>query len=411
MAEKDSSVGSTASRLSHLECTGCHATYEADRIATLCPSCKKVLFARYDLSRARETMTKESLAARPRGMWRWGEIMPVRDRRNVITLGEGDTPLLPARRLGAELGLTRLFIKEEGVCPTGSFKARGLSAAVSRAIELGVRELAIPSAGNAASALAAYGARAGARVHVFMPVDTPALNVKECVVYGAEVTLVRGLINDCGALVRARSAEHGWFDVSTLKEPYRAEGKKTMGLELAEQLGWSLPDAVVYPTGGGTGIVGMWKAWDELEAMGLIGSARPKMISVQAEGCAPIVRAFREGKEHAEPWKDAHTRASGLRVPAAVADYLILGAVRASKGTAVSVSEEAIATAMRELAAREGVWAAPEGAATWAAVKDLVASGFLGKDERIVLFDTGTGLKYAEMIETDPPVVDAPRPS
>jgi threonine synthase len=399
------------SQLSHLECTACHATYDADKLATLCPACKKVLFARYDLARARATMTKESLAARPRGMWRWREIMPVRDARHVVSLGEGDTPLLEARRLGADLGMTRLLIKEESLCPTGSFKARGLSAAVSRAIELGVTEFAIPSAGNAASALAAYGARAGVRVHVFMPVDTPELNKKECAVYGAHVTLVRGLISDCGAVVRASATAQGWFDVSTLKEPYRAEGKKTMGLELAEQLGWSLPDAVVYPTGGGTGIVGMWKAWEELEAMGLIGSARPKMISVQAEGCAPIVRAFREGKDHAAPWTGARTCASGLRVPAAVADYLILGAVRASKGTAVTVSEEAILTAMREVAAREGLFVSPESAATWAAAKALVASGFLGKDERIVLFDTGTGLKYPELVESSFAVVDAPPPS
>jgi threonine synthase len=397
--------------LSHLECTGCHATHDADRLATLCTACKKVLYARYDLERARRTMTRESLASRPRGMWRWREIMPVRDARNIVSLGEGDTPLLEARRLGEGLGFTRLLIKEEGMCPTGSFKARGLSAAVSRAVELGVEELAIPSAGNAASALAAYGARAGVKVHVFMPVDAPELNKKECAIYGADVTLVRGLIGDCGALVRARAAAEGWFDVSTLKEPYRAEGKKTMGLELAEQLGWSLPDAVVYPTGGGTGIVGMWKAWEELEAMGLIGSARPKMISVQAEGCAPIVRALREGKDHAAPWENAHTRASGLRVPSAVADYLILDAVRASKGTAVAVEEEAIAQAMREIAEREGVFAAPEGAATWAGAKALLASGFLRKDDRIVLFDTGTGLKYPELVDSAFDVVDAPRPS
>jgi threonine synthase len=298
------------------------------------------------------------------------------------------------------------MIKEEGVCPTGSFKARGIAAAVSRAVELGVRAVAIPSAGNAASALAAYGARAGLKVHVFMPVDTPELNKKEDAIYGADVTLVRGLINDCGAIVRRRAAEHGWFDVSTLKEPYRAEGKKTMGLEIAEQLGWQLPDAIVYPTGGGTGIVGMWKAFDELEAMGMIGSARPKMISVQAAGCAPIVRAFEQGLDHAPPWENATTNAAGLRVPVAVADYLILRAIRDSHGTAVAVSEDEIAGAMGEIGRLEGVFAAPEGAATWAATKRLVRDGFLAKDARVVLFNTGTGLKYPDYVRVDFPVID-----
>jgi threonine synthase len=334
-------------------------------------------------------------------MWRWREILPVRDPRHVVTLGEGDTPLLPAPRLGEGV-----LIKEEGLAPTGSFKARGISAAVSRAKELGARELAIPSAGNAASALAAYGARAGMRVHVFMPVDTPILNQKECAIYGADVVLVRGLIHDCGAIVKRRAAAEGWFDVSTLKEPYRAEGKKTMGLEIAEQLGWDLPDAIVYPTGGGTGIVGMWKAFDELEALGFIGARRPKMISVQAEGCAPIVRAFERGLSHAPAWENASTRASGLRVPAAVADYLILKIVRDSGGTAVAVSEDAIAGAMRELASLEGIFAAPEGAAAWAGAKVLYERGVLSRGEKVVLFNTGTGLKYPDFVDVDFPVID-----
>ncbi|HXX68049.1 MAG TPA: threonine synthase, partial [Polyangiaceae bacterium] len=287
------------STLHHLECTACSAKHEADRLQTLCGSCGKVLFARYDLERARRTLTREALERRPRGMWRWREIMPVRDARFIVSLGEGDTPLLPAPRLGEELGLSRLFVKDESLCPTGSFKARGLAAAVSRNLELGARAFAIPSAGNAASALAAYAARAGVAAHVYMPADTPQLFQKENAVYGADATLVRGLINDCGAIVKKRAAAEGWFDVSTLKEPYRAEGKKTMGLEIAEQLGWELPDAVVYPTGGGTGIVGMWKAWDELEAMGWIGPKRPRMVSVQATGCAPIVRAFEAGLDQA----------------------------------------------------------------------------------------------------------------
>jgi threonine synthase len=389
------------SALSHLECTACGARHDADRPARLCTRCSKVLFARYDLERAARTLTKESVAARARGMWRWRELMPVRAARHIVTLGEGDTPLLAAPRLGPGV-----FVKDEGLSPTGSFKARGISAAVSRALELGLTNLAIPSAGNAASALAAYGARAGMRVHVFMPVDTPLANQKECAVYGADVVLVRGLISDCGAIVKRRAEAEGWFDVSTLKEPYRAEGKKTMGFEIAEQLGWDLPDAVVYPTGGGTGIVGMWKAWDELEALGFIGARRPKVISVQAEGCAPIVRAFEQGLDHAPPWEGATTRASGVRVPAAVADYLILRAIRDSRGTAVVVSDDAIAAAMREIASLEGIFAAPEGAATWAGAKLLYERGFLGASERVVLFNTGTGLKYPEFVDVDFPVVD-----
>lgn len=399
-------AGQPSSALTHLECTACGARYDADELHTVCPACGKVLFARYDLERASRTLRPENVARRPRGMWRWRELLPVHDPRYIITLGEGDTPLLPARRLGAEYGCTALFIKEEGLNPTGTFKARGLSVAVSRACELGVRRIAIPSAGNAGSALAAYGARAGVEVHIYMPVDTPDLNKKEGAIYGAQVTLVRGLINDCGALVRRRAAAEGWFDVSTLKEPYRAEGKKTMGLELAEQFGWELPEAIIYPTGGGTGIVGMWKAFAELEALGLIGPRRPRMISVQAAGCAPLVRAFEQGLEHAPPWENAATIASGLRVPVAIADYLILRVLRQSGGTALAVSDEEIITAMRELGAYEGIFAAPEGAATWAAARRLLQQGFLRPHERIVLFNTGTGLKYAELVQADFPVVE-----
>jgi threonine synthase len=395
-----------SSALSFLECTACAARYSADELHTVCPACGKVLFARYDLEQARRTLRPEDLARRPRGMWRWRELLPVRDPRHIVTLGEGDTPLLPARRLGAAFGCTALFVKDEGLNPTGTFKARGLSAAVSRALELGVHKIAMPSAGNAGAALAAYGARAGMEVHIYMPVDTPDLNKKEGVLYGAHVTLVRGLINDCGAIVRRKAAVEGWFDVSTLKEPYRAEGKKTMGLELAEQFGWDLPDAIIYPTGGGTGIVGMWKAFAELEALGLIGSRRPRMISVQAAGCAPIVRAFERGLEHAPPWENASTIASGLRVPVAIADYLILRAIRESGGAALAVSDEEILQAMREMGACEGIFAAPEGAATWAAAKRLLRQGVLRPDERIVLFNTGTGLKYAELIQAEFPVIE-----
>jgi len=331
-------------------------------------------------------------------MWRWRELMPILDARNIVSLGEGDTPLLHAQELGGQHGASHLYIKEEGLNPTGSFKARGLSAAVSKAKELGLSDLAIPSAGNAASALAAYGARAGMGVHVYMPADTPDMMKQEAAAYGANVKLVDGLINEAGRQVRERAAVEGWFDVSTLKEPYRAEGKKTMGLELAEQLAWSLPDAVLYPTGGGTGTVGMWKAFDELEALGWIGSDRPKMISVQAEGCAPIVKAFEDGADHADLWDDAHTVAPGIRVPAAIADYLILAAIRESGGTALTVSDDEILDAIRALARVEGLFAAPEGAATYAAYSKLLERGFLGPDERVVLFNTGSGLKTPDLI-------------
>src|SRR5262245_10967534 len=395
------------SALSHLECSACQKRWEVNALQTLCRSCNKVLLARYDLVSAKETLTKESLAQRPRGMWRWRELLPVRDEQHIVTLGEGDTPLLPAPRLGSPFGCQRLFIKDEGLNPTGSFKARGISAAVSRAIELGVREMAIPTAGNAGSALAAYGARAGLTTHLFMPEDTPELNKKEAAIYGAQVTLVRGLISDCGAMVRDRAPKKGWFDVSTLKEPYRAEGKKTMGLELAEQFGWDVPDVIVYPTGGGTGVVGIWKAFDELQSMGLIGPRRPRMISVQASGCAPIVRAFREGLSQAPAWTNAATIASGLRVPAAVADYLILKVIRDSGGTALEVSDPEIVEAMSEMGRREGIFAAPEGAATWAALKRLMADRLVGPDERIVLLNTGSGIKYPELVNAELPVVDS----
>jgi threonine synthase len=402
-------IAEIQSALTHLECSACGAKYSAEEIHTLCPKCKKVLLARYDLARARKTLTEESLAQRPRGMWRWRELLPVREHRHVVTLGEGDTPLLPAHRLGSQFSCKRLFIKDEGLNPTGSFKARGISAAVSRALELGVGEMAIPSAGNAGSALAAYGARAGIATHVYMPDDTPELNKKEGAIYGAQVTLVRGLINDCGAIVRERSSKLGWFDVSTLKEPYRAEGKKTMGLELAEQLEWELPDAIIYPTGGGTGIIGIWKAFQELEQLGLIGSGRPRMISVQAAGCAPIARAFQQGLDHAPAWENASTIASGLRVPAAVADYLILSVLRQSRGTALTVTDAEITQAMKEMGAQEGVFAAPEGAATWAAAKRLLVDKVIHPEERIVLMNTGTGLKYPEQVSANFPVVDPMR--
>ncbi len=327
-------------------------------------------------------------------MWRWHEMMPVEDPDNVVTLGEGATPLLRADRLASRASLRDLWIKDESSNPTGSFKARGLSAAVSKAKELGHTKIALPTAGNAGGAAAAYAAKAGMECHVFMPADTPPVFRIECERYGAEVTLVDGLIDDCGRIVGERAPREGWHDVSTLKEPFRVEGKKTMGYELAEDFGWKLPDAILYPTGGGTGLIGMWKAFDEMEELGWIDAARPRMIAVQAEGCAPIPKAFAEGKDVSERFPNARTYASGLRVPKAFADYLILADVRASGGTAVAVSDDAMRRACDEIGAAEGLFVAPEGGAVWAAAKDLLARGLLGASERIVLFNTGSGFKY-----------------
>ncbi len=394
------------SYLSHLECTHCGRRYSADELHTVCPNCGKVLFARYDLERARKDFSKQDLAGREWTMWRWRELMPVRDEANIVTLGEGMTPLLHLKRLGQANGSDRLFVKEEGLNPTGSFKARGQSAAVSRAKELGVKTIALPSAGNAAGAAAAYGAAAGMQTYVFMPQDAPAINKIESVICGAHVYLVNGLIGDAGKIVRELGTARSWFDVSTLKEPYRAEGKKTMGLELAEQFGWDLPEAIIYPTGGGTGIIGMWKAFEELEQLGWIGARRPKMISVQASGCAPVVRALKEGNATAEPWPNAQTIAAGLRVPYPFADYLILRSVRESGGTAIAVSDKEIRAAMDEWARLEGMFVSPESAATHAAYKRLAASRFLKADERVVLFNTGSGLKYPELVQVELQVLE-----
>ncbi len=381
-----------------LTCSYCGQRYDADKLQTTSPCCGKVLLANYDLERAATTLTPANLAERPWTLWRYEELLPLRERANVLTLGEGGAPLLSVANLGRELGLSRLLIKDEGQNPTGSFKARGLAVAVSRAKELGATVLAIPSAGNAAAAMSAYAARGGLAAKVAMPRDTPPAMIAECVAYGADVTLVDGLIDDCGKLIRERSAEEGWFDVSTLKEPYRAEGKKTMGLELAEQLGWRLPDAIIYPTGGGTGIVGMWKAFAELEAMGLIGPKRPKMIVVQAANCAPIVRAFEQGERHAPKWENATTIAPGMRVPVAIADYLILDAVRESGGTARTVTDQAMIEAVKLLAATEGLLVSPEAGATVAMARQLVADGTLDPDEEVVLFATGSGLKHPDVM-------------
>ncbi|HUZ02296.1 MAG TPA: threonine synthase [Thermomicrobiaceae bacterium] len=392
--------------LTHLECTYCGQTYSADELHTTCPSCGKVLFARYDLAAAAQEMTKDTLIGRTWNLWRYFEIMPVRNPADALTLGEGGTPLLEVPSLASAFGYERLLVKDDGQNPTGSFKARGLGAAVSKAKEFGVRAVAIPSAGNAAAAMSAYAARGGLEAFVFMPADAPDVTKAECRATGARVFLVMGLINDAGKIVREGSAARGWFDVSTLKEPYRAEGKKTMGLELAEQLGWRLPDAIVYPTGGGTGIVGMWKAFDELEQMGFIGSKRPKMIVVQAEDCAPIVRAFERGERHAELWQGAHTVAPGIRVPVAIGDYLILDAVRQSGGTAISVSDAELLDGMDVLARREGLFVSPEAGAVVAAARKLRESGFLAASDEVVLFSTGAGMKHTDLITGDYPVLD-----
>lgn len=382
--------------VTHLECGLCGLRHEARRLHNLCTSCAKPLLVRYDLAAAARSLTKESLAGRQADLWRYREVLPVDNDDNIVSLGEGWTPLFHAERLSKQVGLPELYIKDESQNPTQSFKARGMATAISMAKELGATKLAVPSAGNAAGALAAYAARAGMEAFIFMPKDTPRANVIECEQTGAHVTLMDGLITDCGAEIGRRKDAEGWFDVSTLKEPYRVEGKKTLGYELAEQLNWELPDVIVYPTGGGTGLIGMWKAFDEMEQMGWIGSKRPRMVTVQAAGCAPIVTAFVEGKRFADEFPNAATTASGLRVPKAVGDFLILDAIRASGGTAVTVTDEELIAATREIGASEGIFCAPEGAACLPALKQLLKDGFVKPSERVVLFNTGSGIKYVE---------------
>jgi threonine synthase len=382
--------------LSHLACTACGQSHDATVPQNVSLCCGKPLYPHYDLAAAGRTLTKAALAGRVKSLWRYREVLPVKDDADIVTLGEGLTPLLPAARLAAKHGLARLLIKDESLNPTQSFKARGMATAVSMAKQFGLKKLAAPSAGNAAGALAAYAARAGIEAHIFMPVDTPKANVIECREMGAHVMLINGLITDCGAEVAKRKAAEGWFDVSTLKEPYRVEGKKTLGYELAEQLNWTLPDVVLYPTGGGTGLVGMWKAFDEMEQLGWIGSKRPRMFSVQATGCQPIVRAFLAGEKSAAEHLGAHTRASGLRVPKAIGDFIMLDILHKSGGGAVAVTDEEMIRDVREIGAAEGLFVAPEGAATYAALKHLLAAKTVRTDESVVLFNTGAGVKYLE---------------
>ncbi len=384
-----------------LSCPECGRAFDPLLPQTYCHDCNSPLLSHYPLERLKAELRREEISARPRGMWRWHELLPVEDPRNRVSLGEGDTPLLPLPTIAAALGASNLLLKDESLNPTGTFKSRGMAAAVSKALELGIREFVIPTAGNAGGALGLYAGRAGCAAHVFMPKDTPAPIQYEIRMSGADVHLVDGLINDAARLAAAESRAHGWFDVSTFKEPYRVEGKKIMGYELAEALGWRLPDVIIYPTGGGTGLVGMWKAFDEMQSLGWIDSARPRMVSVQAAGCAPVVRAFEEGAQRIQPWQNAATIAAGLRVPAVFADRLVLRCLYQSGGCAVSVSDEELTLAQHELARAEGILAAPEGAATLAALKILLKKGWCEYGESIVLFNTGTGLKYFQQDHAD----------
>jgi threonine synthase len=382
----------------HLACSACEQTYPATALVNLC-TCGAPLLARYRLEDAAAELDRERLQGQT--LWRYHAMLPVQSPERIVSLGEGMTPLLRAERLGKRLGLRHLYIKDESLNPTGSFKARGMALAVARAAELGVTKVAVPSAGNAGGAAAAYAARAGLASYVFMPRDVPRAFVVECQVNGAHVELVDGLITDAGKRVAAGREAQGWFDLSTLKEPYRVEGKKTMGYELAEQLGWELPQVIIYPTGGGTGLIGMWKSFDEMEALGWIDSHRPRMVTVQAAGCAPIVRAFQRGDTRAEPWANATTLAAGLRVPSAVGDALMLRALRDSEGTAVAVSEADIVQGVQLLGHEEGMFACPEGGAALAGLRQLIAQGWVDREERIVLFNTGSGLKYLDALPSD----------
>jgi threonine synthase len=379
-------------------CPRCQKDFALSQLLNLCP-CGSPLLVRYDLVNARAQFTPSLLSGRIASLWRYREVLPLQDDANWVSLGEGLTPLLEAKALAREVGVKRVWIKDEAQNPTGSFKDRGLCLAITMAKELGVKKVAIPSAGNAGGSLSAYAARAGIEAHVFMPRDTPIANQIEAQQYGAKLTLVDGLINDCGRMVAEQKSTEGWFDLSTLKEPYRVEGKKTMGYEIAEQLNWNLPDVIIYPTGGGTGLIGMWKAFQEMEELGWIGSKRPRMVSVQASGCAPIVRAFDTGQESAEPWRNAQTIASGLRVPTAVADFLMLRALRESSGTALSVSDDAMLAEIPRVGRAEGIFFCPEGAACVAALRRLAENRWIKSDDEVVIFNTASGLKYLDVLQ------------
>jgi threonine synthase len=393
MRHDDNQTADLPNFVTHLECSMTGERHEADQVHNLSRAGKPLL-VRYDLAGVKKALTKEKLAQRPADLWRYRELLPVRRKQDIVSLGEIMTPMVTMPKLQKKLGGGEILVKDEGRLPTGSFKARGLVMAVSMAKALGIKHMAMPTNGNAGAALAAYASHCGIKTTIFCPEDTPEVNVSEIALQGASVYRVNGLIDDCGKIVGEGKAKVGWFDTSTLKEPYRIEGKKTMGLELAEQLGWDVPDAIFYPTGGGTGLIGMWKAFDELEKIGFIGSKRPRMIAVQAAGCAPMVKAYDEGKEHAPRWENAHTIASGIRVPQAVGDFLILRAVRESGGFAIAVEDPAIEAALHEMAREEGFLLCPEGAATYAAYKQSLADGRVKKTDRVVLFNCASGLKY-----------------
>lgn len=386
--------------MTHLKCSLTGEKFNADRPQRISPKTGKPLLAQYDLNLASRTLTKNSLIERPANMWRYREVLPIRDKKNIISLGEGYTPLLRSERLGGYLGMKDLWIKDEGLNPTGSFKARGLAAAVSRAHELGIKAITMPSAGNAGGAMAAYASKAGIEANVFMPKDVPLANRIECEAYGANVTLIDGLITDCGNASAKAAEKYEIFDISTMKEPYRVEGKKTMAYEIIEQMGWSVPDVIIYPTGGGTGIVGIWKAIFEMQELRLIENKKPILISVQAEGCAPIFQAFSSGKKYATEFKNPKTIASGMRVPAAIGDFLVLEAIRESGGCVTVVSDESMVDSVRFIAQMEGIFAAPEGASTFSALKKLLDTGFITKDMSVVLMNTGSGLKYLDVMKS-----------
>src|SRR5438477_11522419 len=382
--------------MTHLTCTACGLRHESTRLQNLCTACHKPLFPAYDLAAAGRALTREGLATREKSLWRYREVLPLPVEVEPVSLGEGGTPLLPAARFGSTLCVSNLWVKDEAQNPTKSFKARGMAVEVSMAKHLGATKLAVPSAGNAGGALAAYAARAGLEAHIFMPRDTPQSNIIECRGLGAHVTLIDGLITDCGAEIARHKAKEGWFDMSTLKEPYRVEGKKTLGYELAEQSDWELPNVILYPTGGGTGLIGMWKAFDEMETLSWIGRKRPRMFAVQAAGCAPIVRAFEAGEKNAAEFPEAHTIASGLRVPKAIGDFLILNILRQSNGGAIAVDDKETIRVAREVGSSEGLFVAPEAAACFAALKLLRSAGKIRSGERVVIFNTGSGIKYLD---------------
>jgi threonine synthase len=385
----------TFSYIKDLSCTSCGKSFNPEQIQTYCAECNQPLLANYDLLAIKNKLDRDSVSQRPKGMWRWSELLPVSDQENIVSLGEGDTPLLRLDHLGRDLGLPNLYIKEEGLNPTGSFKARGISSAVSKAKELGVKKIVIPSAGNAGGALAAYAARAEIDALIYMPDSSPQSNIIESRITGASVVLVNGLINLAGKYAEQKSTSEGWFNMSTFKEPYRVEGKKIMGYEIAESLNWKLPDVIIYPTGGGTGLVGMWKAFIELEELGWLESkTMPRMIAVQADGCAPVVKAISTNRHVCDVWEDAHTIATGLCVPKSFADRIILKYIRESNGTAVSISDDEITEAQSRLAQKEGLFSCPEGAATLAGLDKLIQQGSIHRDETIIIFNTGSGLKY-----------------